>query len=157
MYLNVLLGQYLISIDRQNVWTAVMAVATVVLISLDLLLVPWSNTHWENGAIGAAMAYGITELGMVITGIWLLPKGTLGRGNLWFALRVLLAGLLMCATAWGLSSYFIAMPIVAGALVYGVLVLALQLLPKEDYQMLLRMVQSFFFPQPKRPAPEALG
>lgn len=157
MYQNVLLGQYLISIDRQNAWTAVMAVATVLLVGLDLLLVPWSNTHWHNGAIGAAIAYGITELGMVIVGIWLLPTGTLGRSNLWFALRVLLAGLLMCAVAWGLSDYFIAVPIAAGALVYGLLIVGMQLLPKEDYQLLLRVAQSFFFPQSKQPTPEALG
>ena len=40
-YLTILLGQYLISIDRQVVWTWVMAIATAVTLPLDLLLVPW--------------------------------------------------------------------------------------------------------------------
>jgi len=156
MYQNVLLGQYLISIDRQNSWTVVMAVATFVLIGLDILLIPWSDLRWENGAIGAALAYGITELGMVIAGILLLPKGTLGRGNLWSAIRIFAAGLLMCAIAWGLSAFFIAVPIIAGAAVYVVMVLLLQVLPKEDYQLLLNVIQGFLQRQ-NRATPEAIG
>ncbi|MEZ4681183.1 MAG: flippase [Caldilineaceae bacterium] len=156
MYQNVLLGQYLISIDRQNAWTVVMAISTVLLISLDLFLIPWSHQRWANGAIGGALAYGITELGMVIAGIWLLPKGTLGSNNLKFALRVFAAGLLMAIVAWWLSNFFIAIPILAGAVVYGVLIVAMQLVPKEDYQLLLNAITGFF-QRNNRPSPEAIG
>ncbi len=156
MYQNVLLGQYLISIDRQNLWTVVMAVATFVLIGLDLLLIPWSHALWDNGAIGAALAYGITEFGMVIAGILLLPKGTLGRGNLWSAIRIFAAGGLMCAVAWGLSTFFIVVPIIAGAAVYLVMILLLQVLPKEDYNLLLNAIQGVLQRQ-NRATPEAIG
>ncbi len=156
MYQNVLLGQYLISIDRQNSWTVVMAVATFLLIGLDLMLIPWSHARWSNGAIGAAAAYGITELCMVIAGILLLPKGTLGRGNLWSAIRIFAAGGVMCAVAWGLSTLFIGVPIVAGVAVYLVMILLLQVLPKEDYQLLLNAVQGFLHRQ-NRATPEAIG
>ncbi len=54
-YQNMILGYTLISIDRQNVWTAVMAVAVVATLPLDMLLVPWCASAFGNGAIGGAL------------------------------------------------------------------------------------------------------
>jgi len=155
MYQNVLLGQFLISVDRQNQWTTVMAVATMLLVLLDLLLIPLAERWWANGAIGGALSYVITELGMVIAGIWLLPKGTLGGGNGRFAARVGLAGLAMVAVAWWLRGFFLLVPIVAGAVVYLALALGLGVIPKGALKQLYASAQQLWS-KPARPTPEAL-
>lgn len=155
MYQNVLLGQFLISVDRQNYWTTVMAVATILLIVLDMLLIPLAQRWWGNGAIGGALSYVITELGMVIAGIRLLPKGTLGGGNGRFAARVGLAGCAMVAVVWSLQNYLIVIPIVAGAVVYLALALLLGVIPKSDLKRLRTSTQQLWG-KASRPTPEAL-
>ncbi|MCA9930596.1 MAG: flippase, partial [Anaerolineales bacterium] len=92
-YQNMLLGQFLVSTDRQNKWTVVMIVAAIVTIPLDLLLIPWCVQTFANGAVGGAAAFVITEAGMMIAGLSLLPKGSLTRANASMAARILLAGL----------------------------------------------------------------
>lgn len=140
-YQNILLGKFLISTDRQNAWTVVMAVATVATLPLDLLLIPWCQQAFGNGAIGGAIAFVVTELAMLVTGLWLLPAGSLGRTTASLAGRVVLAGLAMAAVAWWWRDAFIAIPIVAGAAVYTGLVLLLQAIPREDREMALSLLQ----------------
>jgi O-antigen/teichoic acid export membrane protein len=131
-YQNMLLGQFLISTDRQNKWTAVMAVATVVSLVLAILLIPWFQQRYGNGGIGGTVSFVVTESGMMIAGLRLLPKGSLGRGNVWLASRALLAGAGMAAVAWWWRDAFIVLPIVAGAVTYGSLILLLRVVPRED-------------------------
>ena len=113
-YQNMLLGRFIISIDRQNAWTVVMAVATFATIPLDLVLIPWCQNTFGNGAIGGALAFVVTESIMMIAGLYLLPKGSLGWGNAWTAVRALTAGLGMVAAIWMWRDAFIAIPVVIG-------------------------------------------
>lgn len=136
-YQNILLGQFLVSTDRQNAWAVVMAVATFATIPLDLLIIPWAAEVWNNGAIGGAIVYVITELGMMIVGLRMLPEGALTRTNLWLAARVLLAGLGMVATTWLVRDMFIVIPIGVGAVTYIALGLLLQIVSKEDREVLM--------------------
>ena len=151
MYENVLLGQFLISVDKQNYWTVVMAVATVLLVLLDVLLIPLAQEWWGNGPIGGALAYVITELGMVIAGICLLPKGILGWRNFWFAFRVAVAGLAMVAVAWWLNAQLLLIPITAGAAVYLSLVLVMGVISKSDLRLLRESTQQLLT-RPQRPS-----
>lgn len=155
MYQNVLLGQFLISVDKQNYWTVVMACATLLLVLLNLLLIPLAQQWWNNGAIGGSLSYVITELGMVIAGILLLPKGTLGRENLWFAVRVGVAGLAMITVVWWLKTQLLLIPIGAGAAVYLALVLLMKVIPQRDLKMLLTATQQLLT-RPSSTAPEAI-
>ncbi|MFZ1400283.1 MAG: flippase [Candidatus Promineifilaceae bacterium] len=135
-YQNMLLGQFIISIDRQNAWTLVMVIATLATIPLDLALVPWCLKQFGNGAIGGALAFVVTELGMVAAGLILLPKGTLNRSTAWYAARVLLAGLGMAAVAWLLRDQFILLPVVAGTAVYLTSILLLRVVGRQEWRML---------------------
>jgi O-antigen/teichoic acid export membrane protein len=156
-YLNVFIGQYLISVDRQNQWTLVMAVATVATLPLDLWLIPWCAQVYGNGGIGGALSFVITEGGMLLTGLLLMPKGTLGRTNLWLAARALLAGLVMLAAAWWLGALplgiFIrlALSVVGGGAVYLLAGWVLRLVAPEDVALakelglgMLRRIQRRF-------------
>ncbi len=140
-YQNILIGRFLISMDRQNAWTIVMAVATLATIALDFVLIPWFQTLFNNGAIGGAVAFVITELGMLIAGLMLLPRGSLTRANLWTATRVLLAGVAMMATAWQFEHLFIGIPILVGAVTYTACILLLRVIPKTDFELLQSLVQ----------------
>ncbi len=141
-YQNMLLGYFLISSDRQNAWTVVMAVATAVTIPLDLLLVPWCQNTFGNGAIGGALAFVVTESGMMIAGLALLPKGYLSWTNAWTAVRTLIAGLGMVGAVWMVRDSFIAIPIAVGAVTYLLLILLLRVVPKEDWALLRGLAQS---------------
>ncbi len=140
-YQNMLLGRFIISIDRQNAWTVVMAVATFATIPLDLLFIPWCQNKFGNGAIGGALAFVVTESIMLIAGLVLLPKGALGWGNAWTAVRALVAGLGMVAAIWMWRDAFIAIPVVVGGIVYLGLILLMRVVPKEDWALALNLAQ----------------
>ncbi|MCE7981224.1 MAG: flippase [Caldilinea sp. CFX5] len=140
-YQNILIGHFLISMDRQNIWTLVMVIATIATVPLDLLLIPWCETRFGNGALGGALAFGITELGMLLVGLKLLPTGALTRTNLWTATRILMAGALMMAVVWQFEHLFIAIPILLGVISYLALVIALRIIPRKDFELLHGFVQ----------------
>ena len=140
-YQNMLLGRFIISIDRQNTWTIIMAVATVATIPLDILLIPWCDKMFGNGAIGAALAFAITEGAMMITGLYILPKGLLGWNNAWTAARALVAGLIMAAAVWFLRDFFIAIPVIIGGVVYLLLIIIMRVIPNEDWVMFGNLAQ----------------
>jgi O-antigen/teichoic acid export membrane protein len=134
-YQNILLGQFLTSTDRQNLWTVVMLVATALTLPLDLLLVPWCQQVFSNGAIAGSLSFLITEVGMVVAGIWLLPKGSLSPATIGTGLRILVAGLAMAACAWLLRDFFILIPIVAGGIVYIGMILLVRAIPADDLEL----------------------
>ena len=131
-YLTMLLGYFCISTDRQNAWSIIMIVATIATIPLDLILVPWCEQVFGNGAIGGGLSFILTEAAMVIIGIRLLPPKTLGWANGWLAGRVLLGGLLMVLSVWWLRAYFIVIPIFVGAITYLVSISLLRVFTLED-------------------------
>ncbi len=135
-YQNVLLGQFLISIDREKIWTLVLGVATVATIPLDFLLIPWCETMFANGAIGGGLAYVVTEASMFIIALYLLPKGWLNQNNLRYAVKTLIAGLFMLGVVWWVRHAMIVVPILLGAITYFSMVWVLRIIPKEDWQMI---------------------
>jgi O-antigen/teichoic acid export membrane protein len=155
-YQNILIGRFLISMDRQNAWTIVMAVATVATIPLDMAFIPWCETLFGNGALGGALAFVVTELGMLLIGLKLLPSGALTRANLWTAVRVMTAGIVMMAVVWQFEYMFIGIPILIGAVSYIAIVLLLRVIPKEDFELLYRLVQQVLS-KLRRPQPEVVN
>ena len=135
-YQNILLGRFAIAMDRQKLWAAVMVVATAATIPIDLVLIPWTAARFSNGAIGGALAYVITESGMLLFGLFVLSRGFLGRSTAVQAAKLLFAGGVMMAAVWPLRSTFVVLPIGVGALVYGGLVLLLRAVPADDLALL---------------------
>lgn len=130
-YSNMLIGRFLIATNRQNKFTVVLAIAMLASIPLDLILIPWCQSKFGNGAIGASLAFIVTESGMLIWAIYLLPKGSLDKSNLWFVSRVILAGLIMVIIVWQFRDLFIAIPISIGIITYGGASWLLGVLPTE--------------------------
>jgi O-antigen/teichoic acid export membrane protein len=132
MYQNMLIAQFLVSTDRQYAMTALVATATLCTIPIDLVLIPWCSTHFQNGAIGGALSLIVTEFGIMFAGIRMLPRGTLGRANVLTASKALASGLLMVGAIWWSRPYFLGIPIVIGMVVYPASLLALRTLSAED-------------------------
>jgi O-antigen/teichoic acid export membrane protein len=139
-YQNILIGRLLIAIDRQNIWTLVMAIATIATIPLDIVLIPWCARIFQNGAIGGALSFLITESAMLVAGLLLLPKGSLNGANLWRLVRILLAGLGMTVAVWEFQNYFLGIAIFSGMVTYPILIFLLRVLPKEDIALLGQLV-----------------
>ncbi len=129
---NMLVGRFLIATDRQRQWTTVQAVMGFATIPLDLVLVPLCQRTMGNGALGGALSFVVTEFMLLTVGLILLPKGALGIGNASVAVRGLIAGLAMAATAWWLRDQFLLIPIAAAAVVYGLALLVLRAAPAEE-------------------------
>jgi O-antigen/teichoic acid export membrane protein len=138
-YMTILLGRYAIAVDRQRFWLRLMAVAVVATIALDVVLVPWADRVFDNGAIGGAIAYVLTESMMLAVGVWKLAPHLADRAVLQRAGRCLIAGAAMLAAVWPLRWTFIALPIGVGATVYVGMVLTLRI-PDDEERAAVRSV-----------------
>jgi hypothetical protein len=118
-----------------------MIVATIATIPLDLILVPWTDKRFDNGAIGGALAYVVTE-GFVLTValVFIAPQLLRLPSTLRLA-RTVLAGAGMFAAIWPLRDTFILIPIAVGAVVYLVGIAVLRVLGARDLAMLVRIVR----------------
>jgi O-antigen/teichoic acid export membrane protein len=141
-YQNMLLSQFVISTDRQYELTVLIALMLVARILLDLVLMPWCQKTFDNGALGGALSCVITEASIFIGCLRLLPTGTFG----WERARryglVLLAGLVMTATTWWLRHWFLGIPIVLGGITYIGLLVLLRLVPADDWHLLRDLARS---------------
>lgn len=135
MYQNIVMGQFMVSIDRQNTWTILILIGIGLTISLDIIMIPWFQIHYGNGALGAACSYIITEGLMFLAGIMLLPRGLLTRTNFRNGCRIGIAGIIMLLACWWTRELFIAVPIVIGAVVYGAAILWLRVISPKDLEL----------------------
>lgn len=136
-YLTTVLGMFLITMDRQRQWTWVIGAGALLTIPLDLVLVPFFQSRFDNGAIGGAVAYAVTESLILMGAIRLLPRGALGPSSLSFVARVLLAGLVMVAFVYPLRQLPLIVPVLVGAVAYVLSVAAFRLVAPEDRAMVM--------------------
>jgi O-antigen/teichoic acid export membrane protein len=90
MYMNIMLSQVLVAMNRQARWTWVMAATTVVNPLFNLALIPWTHDRWDNGAIGASVSLFLTELivvtaGFAMVGALVFDRSTIRRSVLGIA------------------------------------------------------------------------
>jgi O-antigen/teichoic acid export membrane protein len=129
---NVLFGTVALATGRQGFWTMFMVAAIVLTIPVDLLLVPWADRTYSNGAIGGAVAYLITESLLVVVGLTKVAPYLFDRTFVWRVARIGLAGALMFAASWPLRDRMLLVPIVVGVVVYVAAILALRVLDEND-------------------------
>jgi O-antigen/teichoic acid export membrane protein len=133
MYLNIMMAQVLIAMNRQARWTWVMAGTVVVNPLFNLALIPWTHHRFHNGAIGASLSLLFTELicigaGFVMIGRLVFDGGTARRAVLGTG-----AAGAMWAVGYFLTPLITAIPaFVAGLLTFaGVAVLVRLFTPEE--------------------------
>jgi O-antigen/teichoic acid export membrane protein len=122
-YLATLLGYVATAMDRVAVWVRLMFGAALATFALDLVLVPWTDRRFDNGAIGGALSYVLTEIVIVAVGLSTLGVRLVRPALLVVALKALACGALMAAAVWAARDLPLVVPIAVGAAVYPLLVL----------------------------------
>jgi O-antigen/teichoic acid export membrane protein len=139
---DMMIGSALNARDRQRQWALTGVAAAVLNPALNLMVIPYTQARFGNGAIGAAAVTTVTELFMMSAGIRLMPAGVLGRATALWALRCLVAGLAMAAVVIPLRGTFILLPVLAGAGVYVGAALALRIVSPAEVRSLLSHLRS---------------
>lgn len=129
---NVLFGTVALATGRQRFWNTWMATVIVVTIPIDLILVPWADRTYSNGAIGGALAYLITESVLVIVGLTFVAPYLVDRVFVWRVARIGLCGALLFVTSWPLRDLMLLVPITVGVVVYVVSILVSRVLDEND-------------------------
>ncbi len=158
LYLDMILGTLLIASDRQRQWAIISVGAALINPLLNWWLIRQTQATLQNGAVGAALVTLLTEVGIFVAYVWAQPRGLLGRPNLTFAGRVLLAtaamaaaiGLLLPvlqAVAPGGPTQRLGAAVVllgaggAGGIVFGGLALALRLVGPAEWRLVRRALR----------------
>jgi len=136
MYLNVMLNQVVVAAKRQSIWTWIMAGATVVNPLFNIALIPLFQSHFGNGAIGAAIALGLTEVLIVGVGFFVAGRQVLTTASTFRWLRTAVAGGAMWAVMYATRPFGFVASAVAGILVFIALVPVLRLASPDDWAAL---------------------
>jgi O-antigen/teichoic acid export membrane protein len=134
---DMIIGTALIAVDKQRQWAFTGVAAALLNPAMNMVLIPLTDSLYGNGAIGAAAATTATELFMMAMGLWLLPRGTLGRQTLLMTGRALAALLAMAAAVTLLRDAPIIVPVAAGAVVYCVSIFVFRAIQLDDFNSVL--------------------
>jgi hypothetical protein len=131
-----LLSQIALVVGRGAFWTALLFGAAIVTIPLDIVLVPWASDRFDNGGLGGAFAFVVTELVQLILGVAIVAPYLVSVSSVWRTFRVLCAGLLMVAAAWPFRELLFVVPAVVGAIAYSIAVYSLRVFNDYERHML---------------------
>jgi O-antigen/teichoic acid export membrane protein len=138
---SVLANQVLIAINRQMAWTKVMVGAAIVNPLLNLYFIRlFQSGPQHNGAIGAAISLLLTEIGMALIGLFLLPP-ILDASSLRRLLRAVLATVCMSLVVLAARGYGLVIEITAGAITFGLMALVLRVFTAEELSILRKAVE----------------
>lgn len=134
--LTTLIGRYAIAIGRERVFYVMLLVGAFATIPLDLLLVPFFDRNYGNGAIGGAASFAVTEASILIVGTIILLPSAASRTTLVRLIKVALATLAMSAVVYPMRDLFPILPIAAGGVVFGLATVVLRILESHELNML---------------------
>jgi O-antigen/teichoic acid export membrane protein len=120
-----MIGTVLNTQDRQRQWAVIGVAAAVLNPLLNLAAIPYTAAAWGNGAIGAAAITTLTEVFMMVGGLWLLPRGVFGRSTLSDVSKSLVASAVMGVVVLLTRDLPILVPVALGGLVYAAVALGI--------------------------------
>jgi O-antigen/teichoic acid export membrane protein len=134
VFLATMASQCLVAADRQARWTVVMGVLCAVNVALNLVAIPYFHAHYQNAALGAALALLVTDVASGVLGLVLLPASLRPaiRAGLPEILRAGLATAVMAAAVYPLRHRFLPIPILVGAVVFVAAALVLRVFPADE-------------------------
>jgi O-antigen/teichoic acid export membrane protein len=142
LYVDMALGTTLLAVDKQKQMSIVSLCAIPVNVGLNFVLINFFQTNYGNGGIGSAIATVLTELGIMISAISLLPKGILGGLRYSLIIKSVAGGLIMAACAVGLRAVFDAWVFIGlfSALIYLLALFAFRAFQEVETDLLLSML-----------------
>jgi O-antigen/teichoic acid export membrane protein len=135
-----LFGGTALATGRARIWVTVILIAAAITVPLDMVLVPWANDRYDNGAIGGALTYMVTESMQFAVGVLVIAPYLLTRSIAWRSMRALAAGGVMFAAGWPLRDVFFIVPVVVCGAVYILATLAMRVLGDDEMAMVKNML-----------------
>ena len=117
---NMVVGTVLQTRDRQRSWATAGVFAAILNPLLNFPAITFTQAQFGNGAIGASVVTTLTEMFMLAAGLFLLPKGVLGRQTVLDVSRCLAAGLLMAIIVVVGRELPLIADVAAGAITYAI-------------------------------------
>jgi len=142
--LDMVIGYALNACGRQRAWSITAVSAAVLNPAVNLLAIPYTQAHFGNGAIGAAAVTTLTEVFLMVVGLWLLPRGTLGRSTAIDVLKVLCAALAMTIAVLILRRHSLPALAALGAVVYLAACVTTGAITRDDIDQVLRQLRQRF-------------
>jgi len=138
MFPTILIGGIARATGKVRIFNVAITLATILTIPLDLILVPWTRDQFNNGAIGGALSYIVTELLVLIVLVWKVAPILTHRPTVVRVLKCMLASAAILI-AWPLRDMFILVPVAVGSIAYFAMVLLLRIPDAEERQMAHRL------------------
>lgn len=140
LFLDILLGSAVLAVGRPVPLAVAKIVTVATSAALSVWWVPIFQARWGNGGVGAAASFGVCELIMFVTAVWILPRGTLGVAAAADAARAGLAGVLTLTVFIFLPSLplFVGVPVCLAA--YGGLAACTGLVRKSELAWVWRKI-----------------
>ena len=135
MFLNFQFSQILAASDRQWWWAAALAGSCVLNPILNLILIPLGQQQWKNAAVGAALAWLLTELVEVAYGFILLADIVWSRVLARCAIGVGIAGILQAATIWLVGAFWLPLAEGVALAVFAGVAVASGAIPWDDVRL----------------------
>lgn len=96
IYIDIILGSALMgAANKQKAWAVTGLIAIFINISANYLLIPYTQQAFSNGGTGAAAATLITEIFVMLSALYLLPRGYLQTFKRSYILKPAIATLFM--------------------------------------------------------------
>ena len=128
VYIDMIMGTALFACDKQRHWATVAFLAVIVNVSLNLLMIPYTQTHFGNGGVGASVATIITEFFVMLSALVIIPKAVLAGSKNLVSLKAIGSGIVMMFGMWSLHQTSIVryMQVVIALGIYGAALLLLK-------------------------------
>ena len=137
-----LLATLAVATDRRWFVATLLFASAALTVPLDLVLVPWASARFDNGAIGGALAFVVTEMLQFGFLLWYVAPYLVTREALGRTARVLAAGGIMLVAIWPIRDVFVVVPATVGAVVYIACILMLRALDEFQRSMLHDVTKS---------------
>lgn len=141
MFLTILLGQFAVATGRERFYFGLLGLATIATVPLDLVLVPWTDRSFDNGAIGGALAYVVTEATILVVAVAVLAPHLAGRPTLHRLGRCAAGTVVMAAAVWPIRSLFPVVPVAVGAITYAAVLAALRTFDSREIELARRVLE----------------
>ena len=140
-YFNIVAYQILVAAKRQLTWTKAIVIASVANPALNLVLIRVFQARFQNGAIGAALSFTLTEWALMVVGL-LVVRQFLQSQTLSRLARSALATLGMAAGVVAAHPLGLIAQIVVGALSFALLALLFRVVAPDKVSESLRRLRS---------------
>lgn len=134
LYVNHMLVVVIWSLNREKRMTVVAAIAIVLNLGLNILLIP----RYQH--VGSAAVTVVTELFLTVSVFLVVPRDVLSRSSLGVFGRAAMASAAMGLVVWAVreQSLFLVVPL--GGLVYGIAALLFGAVPAEDVRLFRQVI-----------------